>query len=386
MLITRHAHTLIQADLTYANCKFEGMYHHHMMDLFSTVETIILQRKGSESQNLGKPPPTPPYTPKQRGAPTGGHGRQGTGRRDGNAWQRKERASEVHTNATIADQGDMASLQAAIGEYENTTTVFTSKNKVWCAPATPYAKAQCTNCNKEHWIDTPCAGGAQNSDVGAELRHSSLLRDMLTAMHAGTFKRLTHRFQGGKNGLPKHTSHKKATVAVTKIVADNGTDKAAKKKAKKERKEKKEKKAAEVRAAAAAVAAAEADSSDDDSGTDEDDHLTPVVLSQATRVGRTPGYSQQLPPPRAQRQHSSTNATGIVRSHAVTVMAVPGWSGMAIVGAGLARLRAAMLGATVRRLRARQVWEACSVLQAVVMGRTARQAMRLQAAMEAWRL
>ena len=57
-----------------------------------------------------------------------------------------------------------------------------------------------------------------------------------------------------------------------------------------------EKKAAEVRAAVAAVAAAEADSSDDDSGTDEDDPLTPVVRSQATRVGRTPGYSQQLPP------------------------------------------------------------------------------------------
>ena len=189
----------------------------------------------------------------------------------------------MRANATIADQGDMASLQAAIGDYENTTTVFTSKNKVWCAPATPYAKAQCNNCNKEHWIDTPCAGGPQNSDVGAELRHSSLLKDMLTAMKANTFKRLTHRFQGGKNGLPKHTSHKKVTAAVTKIVADNGTDKTAKKKAKKERKGREE--GCDRRGQLQQMAAAEADSSDDDSGTDEEDPLTPVVLSHSHESG-----------------------------------------------------------------------------------------------------
>ena len=150
MLMTRHAHTLIQSGLTYANCKFEGMYHHHMMALFLTVETIILQRKASEAQNLGTTP-TPAYTPKPRGTPTGGQGWQKKdGKRDGTSWQRKERASEVQANATVTDQGDMASLQAGIGDYENTTTVFTSKNKVWCAPATPCAKAQCTNCNKEH--------------------------------------------------------------------------------------------------------------------------------------------------------------------------------------------------------------------------------------------
>ena len=56
MLITRHAHTLIQADLTYANCKFEGMYHHHMMALFSTVETIILQRKAIRVPEPGHNP------------------------------------------------------------------------------------------------------------------------------------------------------------------------------------------------------------------------------------------------------------------------------------------------------------------------------------------
>ena len=87
-----------------------------------------------------------------------------------------------------------------------------------------------------------------------------------------------------------------------------------------------ETKGAEVRAAAAAVAAAEAESSDDDSGTDEDDPLTPVVLSHATRVGRTPGYVQTQTAPRAQRQQCSTIATGTVRSHAVTVATVEGWS------------------------------------------------------------
>ena len=247
-----------------------------MMALFLTVETIILQTKASEAQNLGTMPAAA-YTPKPRGTPTGGRNEQrkdGKRERDGNSWQRRERTAEVRANATVADQGDMASLQAAIGDYENTTTVFTSKNKVWCAPATPYAKSQCKHCNKEHWIDTPCAGGPQNSHVGAKQRHSSLLKDMLSAMKANTFKRLTHRFQGGKDGLPKLKSHQKVLAAVTKIVADNSAEKKAKKATKAD------KKAATARAAA--IAAAEAESSDDDSGTDEEDPLTPVVLTTAT--------------------------------------------------------------------------------------------------------
>ena len=96
MLMTRHAHTLINTDLTYANCKFEGLYHQDMMALFSTVETIILQRKASERQNLGTAP-APAYTPKPRGTPTGGRNEQkkdGKRERDGNSWQRRERKYE----------------------------------------------------------------------------------------------------------------------------------------------------------------------------------------------------------------------------------------------------------------------------------------------------
>ena len=52
-------------------------------------------------------------------------------------------------------------------------------------------------------------------------------------MKANTFKRLTHRFQGGEKGLPKQKSHKQVVAAVTKIVANNGTEKTAKKQAKK---------------------------------------------------------------------------------------------------------------------------------------------------------
>ena len=63
-----------------------------------------------------------------------------------------DRAAEVRANVAVAEQGGMAmaSLQAKIGDDENTTTVFTSKNKVRCAPATPYAKAKCTHCKKDH--------------------------------------------------------------------------------------------------------------------------------------------------------------------------------------------------------------------------------------------
>ena len=251
-----------------------------------------------------------------------------------------------------------------------------------CAPATPYAKAQCTNCNKEHWIDTPCVGGPQNSDVGAELRHSSLLKDMLTDMKANTFKRLTHRFQGGKNGLPKLKSHKKVLAAVTKIwiVADNGAEKKAKKATKAE------KKAATARAAAA-VAAAEAESSDDDSGTDEEDPLTPVVLTTATRVERTPGYMPPQPAPRGQRQQGSHNATGAVRSSAAMVgtvdEALRGWPHVAATSARLARVRATLLGATVRRSRAHLQRAARNTLQAMVAGHAARQAAEFQASMAA---
>ena len=123
-------------------------------------------------------------------------------------------------------------------------------------------------------------------------------------MKANTFKRLTHRFQGGKDGLPKLKSHQKVLAAVTKIVADNSAGKKAKKATKAD------KKAATARAAA--IAAAEAESSDDDSGTDEEDPLTPVVLTTATRVGRTPGYTPPRPAPREQRQQSSNGNVGAV--------------------------------------------------------------------------
>ena len=151
--------------------------------------------------------------------------------------------------------------------------------------------------------------------MGAELRHASLLKDMLTAMKTNTFKRLTHRSQGGGNGLPKLKSHKQVLAAVTKIVANNGTGKGETKQAKKEKKA--AKKVPTARAAAAvhvAMAPAEAESSDDDSGTDEDDPLTPVVLSTATRVGRTPGpgYTPPQTVPGEQRQHCSYNAMGAV--------------------------------------------------------------------------
>ena len=141
-----------------------------MMALFSTVETIILQRKALEAQNLGTTLASA-YTLKPCGAPTGGHSEQrkeGKHEQDRNSWQCRERTAEVQANATVADQGDMSSLQTVIGDYENTTTVFMSKNKVWCAPAMPYVKAQCKHCNMEHWIDMPCAGGPQNSDVGGQ--------------------------------------------------------------------------------------------------------------------------------------------------------------------------------------------------------------------------
>ena len=197
-------------------------------------------------------------------------------------------------------------------------------------------------------------------------------------MKAGTFKRLTHRFQGGKNGLPKLTLHKKVLAAVTKIVADNSAGQTAKKQAQKERKA--EKKAAEVRAAAA-VAAAGTESSEDDSGTDEDDPLTPVILSQATRVGRTPGYNVMptQTAPQAQRQQCSYSTTRGVRSSAVTANTVgeeahapqgtlQGWPRMAITSARLARVRATLLGATVRRLQARLRQAAQSTLRSMISG------------------
>ena len=58
---------------------------------------------------------------------------------------------------------------------------------------------------------------------------------------------------------------------------------------------------------------------------------------------------------------------------------------MAATGARLARMRAALLGATVRRARACVQQGARSILQALVAGYAARQAAKLQASMAAWR-
>ena len=58
---------------------------------------------------------------------------------------------------------------------------------------------------------------------------------------------------------------------------------------------------------------------------------------------------------------------------------------MAITSARLARVRATLLGATVRRLQARHQREAQSTLQAMITEHVARQAVRLQANMEAWK-
>ena len=58
---------------------------------------------------------------------------------------------------------------------------------------------------------------------------------------------------------------------------------------------------------------------------------------------------------------------------------------MAATGARLARMRATLLGATVRRARACVKQGAHSTLQALVTGYVARQAAKLQVSMAAWR-
>ena len=50
---------------------------------------------------------------------------------------------------------------------------------------------------------------------------------MVKDMEDGTFKRLTHRFQGGTGGLPKATTGKEAVAAALQVTVALGSTKRA---------------------------------------------------------------------------------------------------------------------------------------------------------------
>ena len=117
----------------------------------------------------------------------------------------------------MASAGDISDLQMVVGDYSNSTKFFTQKNKCWCAPVREYAQSTCTNCGLQHYIDTPCKGGDSCVKMPASDRHSACPSNMIKDMEDGTFKRLTHRFQGGTGGLPKAKTGPEAVAAAVQI-------------------------------------------------------------------------------------------------------------------------------------------------------------------------
>ena len=59
----------------------------------------------------------------------------------------------------------------------------------------------------------------------ANERHSACPSNMVKDMEEGTFKRLTHRFQGGTGGLPKAKTGPEAVAAAVQITVALGSTK-----------------------------------------------------------------------------------------------------------------------------------------------------------------
>ena len=165
----------------------------------------------------------------------------------------------------MANAGDITDLRVCIGDYQNTTKFFTSKNKVWCAPVREYAEGICTNCKKKHWIDTLCDGGDIAKPTDAGNRHSLCPNDMARDMEAGTFKRVTFRFQGGTGGLPKAKMGNEAVAAAIQVTTALGSVNSKATRLKKQQKAEKCKlQKAAARAATADDVESQAEHSDDD--------------------------------------------------------------------------------------------------------------------------
>ena len=125
----------------------------------------------------------------------------------------------------MANAGNISDLQVAVGDYQNSTKFFTQKNKCWRAPVREFAQSPCVNCGLPHYINTPCKGGNSCVKMPANERHSACPVNMVNDMEDGTFKQLTHRFQGGTGGLPKAKTGPEAVAAAVQITVVLGSTK-----------------------------------------------------------------------------------------------------------------------------------------------------------------
>ena len=142
MLSERRADFMVNANLAYSNCRFEDLLPEHFMKLMMVTEDIMLKREASKDANLGSPEQKGQYQGRDLHLPGG----------NGTKWQRREQTREVRTNATVANASGIEELQVYVGQYQNSTKLFTQKNKVWCAPVREFATWMCENCNTQHYI------------------------------------------------------------------------------------------------------------------------------------------------------------------------------------------------------------------------------------------
>ena len=131
-----------------------------------------------------------------------------------------------------------------------------------------------------------CDGGDITKPTDAGNRHSMCPNDMARDMEAGTFKRVTFRFQGGTGGLPNAKTGNEAVAAAVQVTPalDSVHSKAAKLK-KQQKAEKRKLKNAAARESTADDVEPQAEYSDDEQG-EELQIATPKVLSIAKRPAR----------------------------------------------------------------------------------------------------
>ena len=110
---------MMDANLSYANGRFEDIHPRHFLQLMTVTEDIMLKRDASKEANLGEP-----ATPnKSQGRDRGPYLPPG----NASQWQRKELAKEIKSNATVANAGDIGDLQVVVGDYQNSTKFFTHR-------------------------------------------------------------------------------------------------------------------------------------------------------------------------------------------------------------------------------------------------------------------
>ena len=120
---------------------------------------------------------------------------------------------------------DYSSMQRDTKHQINTGTSYRLVTGINLAPIHKHGCTQCPNCNKQHWHDQPCDRSKDcNYVLPNSQRHSQATRKLIERMNNGKFRRLSQRFQGGKDGKPSSRAERSsASGSSDKLTEHSGS-------------------------------------------------------------------------------------------------------------------------------------------------------------------